>query len=110
MAKIDNLILKYRVAKRSADGLNRIDPTPNGKYLDWLFKMKFVKRKDKEGNVKYYVSSGFPANKHSDVNKILVWMEKNGNNPKFKTEYKDINFFKSVNSLIKTMVPLCAPY
>ena len=34
MAKIDNLILKYRVAKRSADGLNRIDPTTNGKYLD----------------------------------------------------------------------------
>lgn len=109
MAKIDNLILKYRVAKRSADGLNRIDPTSNGKYLDWLFKMKFVKRKDANGNEKYYVSGSFPANLHADVNKILAWMEKNGNNPTFKTEYKDINFFKSVDSLIKTMGPLCVP-
>lgn len=109
MAKIDNLILKYRVAKRSADGLNRIDPTSNGKYLDWLFKMKFVKRKDKNGTEKYYVSGAFPASVHADVNRILIWMEKNGNNPKFKTEYKDINFFKSVESLVKTMAPLCVP-
>lgn len=109
MAKIDNLILKYRVAKRSADGLNRIDPTSNGKYLDWLFKMKFVKKTDKDGNEKFYVSGSFPASLHSEVNKILVWMEKNGNNPKFKTEYKDINFFKTPKSLIDTMGPLCVP-
>jgi hypothetical protein len=109
MAKIDNLILKYRVAKRSAEGLNRIDPTSNGKYLDWLFKMKFVKKRDKNGDEKYYVSGAFPASIHADVNRILVWMEKNGNNPKFLTKYKDINFFKSVQILIATMGPLCVP-
>jgi hypothetical protein len=104
MAKIDNLMLKYRVQKRSADALTRIDPTSNGKYLDWLFKMKFVKRNDK-----YYVSDAFPANSHAEVNRILAWMEKNGNNKNFKTEYKDINFFKTVASLITTMGPLCVP-
>jgi hypothetical protein len=109
MAKIDNLILKYRVAKRSADSMNRIDPTSNGKYLDWLFKMKFVKRKDKDGNDKFYVNKSFPANLHVEVNRVLVWMEKNGNNKNFKTEYKDINFFKTVDSLLKTMGPLCVP-
>lgn len=104
MAKIDNLMLKYKVQKRSAEALKKIDPTSNGKYLDWLFKMKFVNR---EG--KYYVSPNFPANYHTEVTRILVWMEKNGNNPKFKTEYKDINYFKTPKSLIDIMGPLCVP-
>lgn len=104
MAKIDNLMLKYRVQKRSADALKKIDPTDSGKYLDWLFKMKFVKRGDK-----YYVSDTFPANYHVEVTRILRWMEKNGNNPKFKTEYKDINYFKTPKSLLDTIGPLCVP-
>jgi hypothetical protein len=104
MAKIDNLMLKYRVQKRSADALTRIDPTANGKYLEWLFKMKFVKRNDK-----YYVNKDFSANYNVEIGRILRWMEKNSNNPKFKTEYKDINYFKTAKSLIDTMGPLCVP-
>jgi hypothetical protein len=104
MAKIDNLMLKYKVNKRSADALTKIDPTSNGKYLEWLFKMKFVKR---EG--KFYVSPAFPANYHVEIARILRWMEKNGNNPKFKTEYKDINYFKTPKSFLDTMGPLCVP-
>lgn len=104
MAKIDNLMLKYKVRKVSADAIKNIDPTTNGKYLDWLFKMKFVER-----DGKYYVSEGFPANYHAEVNRILVWMEKNGNNPKFEAKYKDINFFKTPKELIDTMSPLCVP-
>lgn len=109
MAKIDNLILKYRITKRSAESLSKVDPTSNGKYLDWLFKMKFIKRKDSKGNDKYYVNGAFPAGLHAEVNKILTWMEKNGNNPLFKAEYKDINTFPSVGSLFKTIGPLCVP-
>lgn len=104
MAKIDNLMLKYRVQKRSAEALRKIDPTESGKYLEWLFKMKFVKKGDK-----YYVNELFPANYHVEVTKILTWMEKNGNNPKFEAKYKDINFFKTPKELIDIMSPLCVP-
>jgi len=109
MAKIDNLITKYKVAKRTANALNDIDTTSNGKYLEWLFKMKFEKRKDTKGVVKYYVSKTFPSSLHHEVKVVLLWMDKNNNNPKLKTEYKDINFFKDVQSLLSVVGPLCVP-
>ncbi|TFH41830.1 MAG: DUF3641 domain-containing protein, partial [ANME-2 cluster archaeon] len=69
---------------------------------------KYVKKKLNDVE-KYYVNNTFSINLYNEVNRILIWMEKNANNENFKTEYKDINFFKSVESLITIISPFCVP-
>lgn len=94
MAKIDKLIEKYKVQARSANTLLKIDPSKNGKYLEWLFKMKFTLVGEK-----YRVNPSFTPSVAKSVYGMLTWLEKNSNNKNLPKEYKDINNFTSPSDM-----------
>jgi len=105
MAKLDKLVEKYKPRKNSYAPLANVDPTKEGKYLEWLFKMKYTKA----DNGKYYSNKDFTVHIYPEVNSALTWLTKNGNNPRLKPEYRDINKFKTPHELISIISPLMIP-
>lgn len=102
--KLIELKEKYGVSERSAELINRIDPTNNKKYVEWLFKVRYVK----VNNGKYRLYSDFPATKENDVNHALSWFERNLNG-KVPSDLRDINKFKSITQFLDTVSGLATP-
>jgi hypothetical protein len=102
--KLIELKEKYGVSERSAELINRIDPTNNKKYVEWLFKVRYVK----VNNGKYRLNSDFPATKENDVNHALSWFERNLNG-KVPSDLRDINKFKSITQFLDTVSGLATP-
>jgi len=103
MSKIQDLILKYSAANKTAMNIYNLDPTDNKKYLTWLFKVKYTK----EGKSKYVAKEDYPISINSVIGETLVWMEKNVSN--LEVTYRDINYFTSVTHFLTTMQPLMVP-
>lgn len=102
--KLTELKEKYGVSERSAELINRIDPTKNKKYVEWLFKVRYHK-----GNTgKYKLSTDFPATKENDVKDALLWFERNLNG-KVPTELRDINMFKTITEFLNKVAELATP-
>ena len=102
--KLTELKEKYGVSERSAELINRIDPTNNKKYVEWLFKVRYVK----SNNGKYRLNSDFPATKENDVNYALRWFERNLNG-KVPTDLRDINKFKNITQFLDKVSELSTP-
>ena len=100
MSKINDLCKKYGKDIDSIRSLYNLDPTGNKKYVDWLVKVRYIKR----DNGKYYVSDDFKTKIYDDVNETLVWLEKNSNNPKIK-EFKDIHQYKTITEFLTKIKP-----
>jgi hypothetical protein len=103
MSKIQDLILKYGAANKTATNIYNLDPTDNKKYLTWLFKVKYTK----EGKSKYVAKEDYPLSINSVIGETLVWMEKNVSN--LDVIYRDINYFTSVTHFLTTIQPLMMP-
>jgi hypothetical protein len=100
MAKIDKLKEKYKITNPSSiTMMNRMDPTRNKKYLEWLFKMRYTKEGDK-----YVIKSEFPSRIAANVERYLRWREKN--TQKMADDIKDINTFKGIKTFMDAMKPI----
>lgn len=102
--KMIELKEKYGVTERSAELINRMDPTSNKKYVEWLFKVRYTPI----GNGKYRMSDDFPATKEYDVRQALTWFERNLNG-KIPTEFRDINRFKTITEFLDTITTIATP-
>jgi len=94
--KLRELKTKYSVNERSANLINRIDPTTNKKYVEWLFKVRYVKPTPTS---KYRIAGDFPASKEEDIRNALSWFERNSKG-KVPAEYRDINKFKTITEFL----------
>ncbi len=102
--KLRELRTKYGVSERSASLVNRIDPTTNKKYIEWLFKVRYYKTTTD----KYRVNTEFPASMESDVRSALYWYEKNLNG-KIPKELRDINKFKTITEFMTKIAEIATP-
>ena len=90
--RVRELKTRYGVTERSATLMERMDPTTNNKYVEWLFKVRYTRP-----NVvsKYKVTGDFPSNKETEVRNSLAWFERNLNG-KVPADFRDINKFKTL--------------
>jgi hypothetical protein len=94
--KLRELREKYGATERSAELINRMDPTTNKKYVEWLFKVRYVRP---NRLAKFKVAGDFPATKERDVRDALTWFERNLNG-KVPADFRDINTFKTVTEFL----------
>lgn len=102
--KLEELKTKYGVSERSALLIGRMDPTTNQKYVEWLFKVRYVSLT----NGKYRLNADFPASLENTVKETLIWFERNLNG-KVPTDFRDINKFKTVNEFLEKVQELMTP-
>lgn len=103
--KLRELREKYGTTERSASLMGRMDPTANKKYLEWLFKVRYVRA---NRLAKYRVAGDFPATKEEDVKRALTWFDRNTKN-KVPTEYRDINKFKTITEFLNKIEEWSVP-
>ena len=102
--KLGELKTKYGVSERSALLIGRMDPTTNQKYVEWLFKVRYVSLT----NGKYRLNADFPASLETTVKETLIWFERNLNG-KIPTDFRDINKFKTVTEFLEKAQELMTP-
>lgn len=102
--KLEELKSKYGVSERAAALIGRMDPTANQKYVEWLFKVRYVSI----GNGKYRLNQDFPATAEGLVRDGLTWFERNLNG-KIPVEFRDINKFKTITEFITKVQELMSP-
>jgi len=103
--KLRELREKYGTTERSANLMNRMDPTANKKYVEWLFKVRYVRP---NRLAKYKVAGDFPATKEEDVKRALAWFEKNLKG-KVPADFRDINKFKTVTEFLNKVNEISVP-
>jgi hypothetical protein len=104
--RLEELKKKYGCTERSAELINRIDPTVNKKYVEWLFKVRYIKIGD--GSRYRTNTQEFPASKEGEINFALTWYEKNLNG-KIPVEFRDINKFKTLTEFLTKVNELATP-
>jgi hypothetical protein len=103
--KLKELREKYGCTERSAELINRIDPTVNKKYVEWLFKVRYISN----SNGRYMTNTQeFPASKESEINYALRWFENNLNG-KVPVEFRNINKFKTLTEFLTKVSELATP-
>jgi len=102
--KLEELKNRYGVAERAAVLIGRMDPTDNQKYVEWLFKVRYVSI----GNGRYRLNGEFPATMEGAVRDALIWFERNLNG-KIPTEFRDINKFKTIGEFLRKVQELATP-
>lgn len=103
--KLKKLKEKYGCTERSAELINRIDPTTNKKYVEWLFKVRYISN----NNGRYRTNTQeFPASKEGEINLALSWFENNLNG-KVPVEFRDINKFKTLTEFLTKVSELATP-
>jgi hypothetical protein len=102
--KLVELKAKYGVSERAAVLIGRMDPTANQKYVEWLFKVRYIAI----GNGKYRTNGDFPATLENTVKESLVWFERNLNG-KVPVDFRDINKFKTINEFLIKVQELATP-
>jgi hypothetical protein len=102
--KLEELKNKYGVSERSVVLIGRMDPTTNQKYIEWLFKVRYISLT----NGKYRLNPDFPASLENPVKESLIWFERNLNG-KIPTDFRDINKFKTVNEFLLKVQELNVP-
>jgi hypothetical protein len=103
--KLTELKERYGCTERAAELINRIDPTANKKYVEWLFKVRYIN----VSNGKYRTNTReFPASKEGEINSALRWYERNLNG-KIPVEFRDINKFKTVTEFLTKVAELATP-
>ncbi|MHA2404668.1 MAG: hypothetical protein ACXADH_16835 [Candidatus Kariarchaeaceae archaeon] len=103
--KLRELREKYGTTERSANLMNRMDPTANKKYVEWLFKVRYIRA---NRLAKYRVAGDFPATKEEDVKRALAWFERNLNG-KVPADFRDINKFKTVTEFLNKINEISTP-
>lgn len=93
--KLRELKAKYGVTDKTTNVMNDMDPTTNKKYMEWLFRVRFVSI----GNGKYKISDTFPSTLKTNVRVALTWFERNVNG-RVPVDYRDINKFKTVTEFL----------
>lgn len=103
--KLRELREKYGTTERSADLIGRMDPTNNKKYVEWLFKVRYIRA---NRLAKFRVAGDFPATKENDVKTALAWFERNLNG-KVPADFRDINKFKTITEFLTKVNEIGTP-
>jgi hypothetical protein len=103
--KLRELREKYGTTERSANLIGRMDPTANKKYVEWLFKVRYIRP---NRLAKYKVAGDFPATKEEDVKRALAWFERNLNG-KVPADFRDINKFKTITEFLNKINEISVP-